>query len=67
MKSLRKLRRDLHWSLREVQTLTGYIQDYLSEIERGITLPVELMRERLRLSFREQINFLNVPILKASP
>jgi transcriptional regulator with XRE-family HTH domain len=67
MKSLRNLRMENHMSLQDVQDRSGLTKDWLSEIERGITVPLPYTRKKLELIFDQKINWLDIPVLRTTP
>lgn len=66
MKSLRTLRMDNHWKLQDVQDRTGLTKDWLSEIERGVTVPLPFTRNKLEILFGQKINWLDVSLIKTA-
>lgn len=67
MNSLRQARLDKGITLKEMEQSIGINISFLSEIERGLRSPSDLTRIRLNSFFGEQINYLDVPIIKTMP
>lgn len=66
MKSLRSLRLEKGWKQSDIQKQTGITQDWISEIERGLTSPSLYTRKKLEILFSQKINWLAVPVIRTA-